>query len=101
MRLLPLVTGVRIRRAHTRSSHSSLAVFDPTRLESQLCTGTLTLALNAQSEICVLSKQGGAPLAADDVLRAVTIGVERVREVDDKVRRALEDEKRRRVVEVR
>ncbi|GAA5999306.1 exosome complex component RRP45 [Rhodotorula paludigena] len=79
----------------------SLAVLDPTRLESQLCTGTLTLALNAQSEICVLSKQGGAPLAADDVLRAVTIGVERVREVDDKVRRALEDEKRRRVVEVR
>ncbi|KAL7340183.1 hypothetical protein BJY59DRAFT_714711 [Rhodotorula toruloides] len=48
----------------------SLAVLDPTHLESQLCTGTLTLALNSQSEICVLSKQGGAPLGADEVMRA-------------------------------
>uniref|UniRef100_A0A0K3CLT8 Exosome complex component RRP45 n=1 Tax=Rhodotorula toruloides TaxID=5286 RepID=A0A0K3CLT8_RHOTO len=49
----------------------SLAVLDPSHLESQLCTGTLTLALNSQSEICVLSKQGGAPLGADEVIRAV------------------------------
>ncbi|GAA6001171.1 hypothetical protein JCM10207_007443 [Rhodosporidiobolus poonsookiae] len=71
----------------------SLAVLDPTHLESQLCTGTLTLTLNAQSEICVLSKQGGAPLAADDVMRAVTIGVERVRELEEMVVRALERER--------
>lgn len=80
---------------------SSLAVLDPTHLESLLCTGTLTVALNSQSEICVLSKQGGAPLPADDVMRAVMIGVERVREVDEVVKAALEKEKKRRVVEVR
>ncbi|GAA5824690.1 hypothetical protein JCM3770_000088 [Rhodotorula araucariae] len=79
----------------------SLAVLDPTHLEQQLCTGTLTLALNAQSEICVLSKQGGAPLAADDVMKAVQIAAERVKEVDEVVVRALEAEKKRRVVEVR
>lgn len=80
---------------------SSLAVLDPTHLESLLCTGTLTVALNSQSEICVLSKQGGAPLPAEDVMRAVMIGVERVREVDEVVKAALEAEKKRRVVEVR
>ncbi|KAG0666682.1 hypothetical protein C6P46_004349 [Rhodotorula mucilaginosa] len=79
----------------------SLAVLDPTHLESLLCTGTLTVALNSQSEICVLSKQGGAPLPAEDVMRAVMIGVERVREVDEVVKAALEAEKKRRVVEVR
>ncbi|KAK4332687.1 Exosome complex component RRP45 [Rhodotorula toruloides] len=79
----------------------SLAVLDPSHLESQLCTGTLTLALNSQSEICVLSKQGGAPLGADEVIRAVSIGVERVREVEGRVVQALGEEKRRRVVEVR
>lgn len=95
-------------RTHARSPHKpttharrSLAVLDPSHLESQLCTGTLTLALNSQSEICVLSKQGGAPLGADEVMRAVGVGVERVREVDERVVRALADEKRRRVVEVR
>ncbi|GAA5929486.1 hypothetical protein JCM3775_002354 [Rhodotorula graminis] len=79
----------------------SLAVLDPTHLEQQLCTGTLTLALNAQSEICVLSKQGGAPLSADDVMKAVQIGVERVRQVDEVVVKALALDRSRRVVEVR
>ncbi|GAA5890244.1 hypothetical protein JCM6882_008766 [Rhodosporidiobolus microsporus] len=79
----------------------SLAVLDPTHLESLLATGTLTLTLNSQAEICVLSKQGGAPLPADEIMRAVQIGVERVKELDEVVARALEEEKRRRVVEVR
>ncbi|GAA6026811.1 hypothetical protein JCM8097_005877 [Rhodosporidiobolus ruineniae] len=79
----------------------SLAVLDPTHLETQLCTGTLTLTLNAQAEICVLSKQGGAPLPADDILRAVQIGSERVKELEEMLVRRLEEEKKRRVVEVR
>ncbi|GAA5871619.1 hypothetical protein JCM8547_007099 [Rhodosporidiobolus lusitaniae] len=79
----------------------SLAVLDPLHLEQQLCTGTLTLTLNSQAEICVLSKQGGAPLPADEILRAVTVGVERVKELEEMVVGALEREKKRRVVEVR
>ncbi|BGP14064.1 hypothetical protein JCM10213_002359 [Rhodosporidiobolus nylandii] len=74
----------------------SLAVLDPTHLESQLSTGTLTLTLNAQSEICVLSKQGGAPLPADEIMRAVTVGVERVKELEEIVVVALKKEKARR-----
>ncbi|CEQ40002.1 SPOSA6832_01568 [Sporobolomyces salmonicolor] len=83
------------------SSDESLSILDPDPLETALSTGTLTLTLNAQSEICVLSKQGGAPIDADEVMKAVQIGIERVKELDKVVADALEREKARRVVEVR
>lgn len=82
-------------------SLSSLAVLDPTHLEAVLASGSLTLTLNAQSEICVLSKAGGVPLPADDIMRVVMIGVQRVREVDALVKAALEKDAKRRIVEVR
>ncbi|GAA5969999.1 hypothetical protein JCM11641_000227 [Rhodosporidiobolus odoratus] len=79
----------------------SLALLDPSHLESQLATGTLTLTLNAQSEICVLSKQGGAPLPADEIMRVVMVGVERVKELEERVGRALREDLAGRVMEVR
>ncbi|GAA5973848.1 hypothetical protein JCM21900_006707 [Sporobolomyces salmonicolor] len=82
-------------------SDESLSILDPNPLETALSTGTLTLTLNAQSEICVLSKQGGAPIDADEVMKAIQIGIERVKELDKVVADALEREKARRVVEVR
>lgn len=63
---------------------------DPTHLESLLSNGTLTLTLNSQQEICVLSKAGGVPLPADDIMKVVSIGVQRVKEVDALIKAALD-----------
>ncbi|GAA6060546.1 hypothetical protein JCM10212_006910 [Sporobolomyces blumeae] len=83
------------------TNSTSTSVLDPTSLETSLSTGLLTLTLNAQSEICVLSKQGGAPISADEVMKCVGIGLERVKELDELVKASLEKDARRRVVEVR
>ncbi|KAL8293246.1 hypothetical protein RQP46_000940 [Phenoliferia psychrophenolica] len=79
----------------------SLCVLDPTHLESLLASGTLTVTLNSQQEICVLSKAGGSPLPADDIMKVVQIGIQRVRDLDAMVKAALEREAKRRIVEVR
>ncbi|KAK4058874.1 3'-5'-exoribonuclease [Microbotryomycetes sp. JL221] len=79
----------------------SIALLDPTHLEQILASGSLTLSLNSQGEICVLSKIGGTPLSADEVMKVVEIGVTRVREVDDLIKSSLENEAKRRIVEVR
>lgn len=50
-------------------TRSSLCVLDPSHLEQQLSNGTLTVTLNSQQEICVLSKAGGVPLPADDIMK--------------------------------
>ncbi|KAK8850668.1 hypothetical protein IAR55_004588 [Kwoniella newhampshirensis] len=76
-------------------------ILDPIHLEATLCAGTLTLTLNAQREICVLSKAGGTPLAADEIMGVVRVGVERVREMVKHLEEELEKDKSTRVVEVR
>ncbi|OCF35904.1 exosome complex component RRP45 [Kwoniella heveanensis CBS 569] len=76
-------------------------ILDPTHLESTLCSGTLTLTLNAQREICVLSKAGGTPLAASEIMGVVNVGVDRVREMVKHLEEALERDREGRVVEVR
>ncbi|KAL7420787.1 3'-5'-exoribonuclease [Cryptotrichosporon argae] len=76
-------------------------VLDPSYLEAQLADGTLTLTLNAQRELCVLSKAGGAALAVDELMSLVNVGVDRVREVGRAIDDALERDRRTRVVEVR
>lgn len=74
-------------------------MLDPTHLESLLASGTLTVTLNSQQEICVLSKAGGAPLPADDIMKVVQIGIQRVRDLDAMVKAALEREVKRRAVD--
>jgi len=76
-------------------------VLDPTHLEQQLANGTLTVTLNSQQEICVLSKAGGVPLPADDIMKVILIGVQRVKDVDAAIKGALEREAKAHVVEVR
>lgn len=75
-------------------------ILDPTYLEATLCSGTLTLTLNAQRELCVLSKAGGTPLAASDIMGVVHVGVERVRMMVRTMEEALERDRSERVVEV-
>lgn len=39
------------------------------------------MTVNAQRELCVLSKAGGLPLAADEISSVVRVGVDRVRDL--------------------
>ncbi|GAA6006569.1 hypothetical protein JCM11491_005009 [Sporobolomyces phaffii] len=85
----------------TLPNSTSTSVLDPTHQEQVLSNSLLTLALNAQAEICVLSKQGGIPIAADEVMRVLAVGVERVKELDAQIKQALDDDAKKRVREVR
>jgi len=76
-------------------------ILDPTHLEETLSTGTLTITLNAQRELCVLSKAGGTPLGADEIMGVVRVGVERVRVMVKRIEDELERDKAGRIVEVR
>ena len=76
-------------------------ILDPTHLESTLSTGSMTLTLNAQRELCVLSKAGGTALAPAEMMSVVRVGVDRVREMVKIMEEALERDQAGRVVEVR
>lgn len=76
-------------------------ILDPTHLEETLASGTMTVTLNAQRELCVLSKAGGSALSVDDVMAVVRVGVERVRESVKRIEEALVEDAGRRIVEVR
>ncbi|KAL0252479.1 hypothetical protein I308_101871 [Cryptococcus tetragattii IND107] len=76
-------------------------ILDPSHIEAILCSGTLTLTLNAQREICVLSKAGGAPLGAEEIMGVVKFGVDKVRELVRHLEEELEKDRTSRVVEVR
>jgi exosome complex component RRP45 len=64
-------------------------------------TGTLTLTLNAQRELCVLSKAGGTPLSVEELMKVVSIGVDVVREMTTEIETALKEDEKVRIVEVR
>lgn len=83
--------------ANAASSDPALAVLDPSHLEAQMSTGTLTLTLNAQREICVLSKAGGQPIELEALMRIVHLGAEKVRDLDQLVKAALAADAARRL----
>ncbi|KAK0445390.1 ribosomal protein S5 domain 2-type protein [Armillaria borealis] len=76
-------------------------VLDPTLLEQRLSTGLMSVALNAQRELCVVQKMGGVPLVAEDVLKIVNIAVTKVKELDALVEDSLREDWKGRHVEVR
>ncbi|KAG6816228.1 hypothetical protein H0H87_007599, partial [Tephrocybe sp. NHM501043] len=57
-------------------------VIDPTQLEQRLSAGLLSVALNAQRELCVVQKLGGVPLDTDEVLNIVNIAVQKAKELN-------------------
>ncbi|KAF9814262.1 hypothetical protein IEO21_05201 [Rhodonia placenta] len=75
-------------------------VLDPSRLEQRLSAGLLSIALNAQRELCVVQKAGGVPLDPNEVLRIVDIAVGKVKELDGIVEARLKEDWAGRVVEV-
>jgi exosome complex component RRP45 len=81
----------------------------------------MTLAMNAQRELCVVQKAGGVPMAVDEILRLVgmgavvvffeygsccshvffaEVGVQKVKELDVLVEEALREDWKGRRVEV-
>jgi exosome complex component RRP45 len=86
----------------TPSSQSKpTCLLDPAHLEQRLCAGTLSLALNAQRELCVVHKAGGLPLAPEEVLKAVDVAVLKAKELDKFVDEQLRLDWAGRHVEVR
>lgn len=77
------------------------AILDPTHLEQRLSAGLLSIALNAQRELCVLQKAGGVPLAPDEVMRIIDVAVGKAKELDQVVERRLQEDWATRHVEVR
>lgn len=61
----------------------------------------MSIALNAQRELCVLQKAGGVPMEPDAILRLLEVGVVKVKELDRLVEQALAADFATRVVEVR
>jgi hypothetical protein len=80
---------------------SNNLILDPSHYESSIATGSLTLTLNAQRELCVLSKAGGTPLAKHDLMRVVRLAVDRVRDMTKELEDALKADEQIRVIEVR
>ncbi|KAI0919892.1 hypothetical protein AcW1_002971 [Taiwanofungus camphoratus] len=76
-----------------------LPVLDPSHLEQRLSAGLLSVALNAQRELCVVQKAGGVPLASEEVLRIVDIAVGKVKELDKIVEARLREDWAERNVE--
>lgn len=80
---------------------STPLLLDPSHLEETLSAGLLSVALNAQRELCVVQKAGGIPLAPDDVLKMMDIAVTKARELDKLVESRLQEDWKTRHVEVR
>ena len=76
-------------------------ILDPSRLEQNLATGTISLALTAQRELCVVQKAGGVPIAPDEILRLITAAIEEVKSLDEYMESKLSEDWKKRVVEVR
>lgn len=76
-------------------------MLDPSLLEQRLSAGVLSIALNAQRELCVVQKAGGVSLTPDEVLRIIDVAVQKAKELDMLVEKRLQEDWATRHVEVR
>lgn len=53
----------------------------------------MTITMNSHKEICALSKAGGIPLEMDQVLRCSQIAIIKVTEVDELIKKVLDEDK--------
>ncbi|KAK7032873.1 exosome complex component rrp45 [Favolaschia claudopus] len=67
-------------------------VLDPSQLEQRLSVGLMSVALNAQKELCVVQKLGGVPLSMDEVLRIIDVAVVKAKELDQLVEEQLKQD---------
>ena len=70
-------------------------------LEQRLSAGTMSVALNAQREICVLHKAGGVPTPPDEILRLLNVATGIAKDLDKLVEARLREDWAERKIEVR
>ncbi|KAF8804037.1 ribosomal protein S5 domain 2-like protein [Phlegmacium glaucopus] len=80
---------------------STPPIIDPSQLEQRLSAGLLSIALNAQKELCVLQKLGGVPLSTDEILKLIDVAVMKAKETNRLVEARLQEDWLGRKVEVR
>ncbi len=68
-----------------------VAVLDPTRREEFAAAGTITIACNAQGEVCAVYKAGGLPVHPEVVVRCAEIAEGRARELTKLLADTLKD----------
>ncbi|KAG9308739.1 ribosomal protein S5 domain 2-type protein [Chiua virens] len=83
------------------SDPTTRPVVDPSLLEQRLSAGTMSVALNAQREICVLHKAGGVPTAPEEILRLLNVAVGIAKDLDKLVEVRLREDWAGRKVEIR
>ncbi|KAF8548812.1 ribosomal protein S5 domain 2-like protein [Imleria badia] len=66
-----------------------------------ILVGTMSIALNAQREICILHKAGGVPTAPDEILLLLNIAAGIAKDLDKLVEARLREDWAQRKVEVR
>ncbi|KAM6499582.1 Ribosomal protein S5 domain 2-type fold [Amanita muscaria] len=76
-------------------------VLDPSQLEQRLSTGLLSIALNAQKEMCVFQKMGGVPLSPSDILKVMNAAVTKAQTLHELVECRLKEDWASRTVEFR
>lgn len=76
------------------------ALLDPSLLEQTLAHTSITFVINAQREVCVLDKAGGAPLPYQTIFALLGDAAKRAAEMAALLERALADDARHRVVSV-
>ncbi|KAF8634679.1 hypothetical protein AX15_000780 [Amanita polypyramis BW_CC] len=76
-------------------------VIDPSHLEQRLSAGLLSVALNAQKDMCVFQKLGGVPLSSKDVLKIINVAVMKAQELHEFVEARLNEDWASRTVEFR
>lgn len=68
-----------------------VAVLDPTRREEFAAAGAITIACNAQGEVCAVYKAGGLPISPNVVVRCAEIAEGRARELTKLLADTLKD----------
>ncbi|KAJ7056576.1 ribosomal protein S5 domain 2-type protein [Mycena amicta] len=75
-------------------------VLDPSQLEQRLSAGLMSVALNAQKELCVVQKLGGVPLGMDEILRLIDVAVSKAKDLNRLVEAKLKEDWQGRNVEL-
>ncbi|KZS88499.1 ribosomal protein S5 domain 2-like protein [Sistotremastrum niveocremeum HHB9708] len=78
-----------------------ILLLDPTTLEAALSSGSMSVAVNSQRELCVVQKAGGVALDVEEVMRVVELAGTKVKELSSWLEGRLEEDWKGRKVEVR
>ncbi|WFD44830.1 3'-5'-exoribonuclease [Malassezia psittaci] len=81
-------------------SEIPVAVLDPSLLEQSLAHTSMTFILNAQREVCVLDKAGGAPLPYQTILTLLNDAAKHISHLVDIVEKSLARDASTRVLSV-